>query len=271
MQGAERAMRGEFKPVVIRRRVSWSIGVLVGVLLLIIAAGTCAYFWHSAKQLILQQQFALVSGIGQGLNEEMETANVSLLNVAMVAPKDVVSNRETAQVWLSNRTGIQTLFNHTLLILDANGILVASMPPRPEFYGESYAYRDYFTQSVRSGKGYISAPFMTVANDHPVVMMTAPLRDAQGKFSGLLCGSIDLYKAGGFFDVVRETQIGKTGYMYLFADDRTMIIHPDMERILKRDVAPGVNPLFDEALRGFDGAGETVNSRGVPMLTAFKR
>lgn len=272
MQDAKRALNGATaKHVGIRQRVSWSIGLLVIVLLLIIAIGTGGYFWHSAKQLILQQQFALVSGIGQGLNAELETASASLTNVALVAPKELVSNRDAAQDWLRSRTGIQTLFNHTLLILDANGVMVASMPPRPEFYGESYAYREYFTQSVRTGKPYISAPFMTPANDHPVVMMTAPFVDAQGKFNGLLCGAIDLYKAGGFFDVVREAQIGKTGYMYLFAEDRTMIIHPDTARILKRDVAPGVNPLFDEALHGFDGAGDTVNSRGVPMLTAFKR
>jgi PAS domain S-box-containing protein len=39
---------------------------------------------------------------------------------------------------------------------------------------------------------------------------------------------------------------------------------------LKRDVPPGANRLFDAALKGFEGVGETVNSRGIPMLMSVK-
>jgi PAS domain S-box-containing protein len=70
---------------------------------------------------------------------------------------------------------------------------------------------------------------------------------------------------------IRLTQIGKTGYIYVYSKDRLMILHPEHERILKKDVALGVNKLFDAAIEGFEGAGETVNSRGIPMLVSFKQ
>ena len=52
---------------------------------------------------------------------------------------------------------------------------------------------------------------------------------------------------------------------------RQMILHPDESRILKRDVPVGVNRVLDAAVGGFQGVGETVNSRGVAMLIAVRQ
>jgi len=70
---------------------------------------------------------------------------------------------------------------------------------------------------------------------------------------------------------IRKTKIGKSGYVYVYDQSRLMILHPEDKRVLKRDVPPGANRLFDAALQGFEGIGETVNSRGIPMLLALKR
>ncbi|WP_346353429.1 response regulator [Azotosporobacter soli] len=255
----------------IRQRLIWSISFLVTALLLAIAGGTYAYFWHSAKQLILQQQFALVSSMAQGVDTDISVSLESLSNVAAVAPRDVITNPAKAQTWLDNRTGIRTVFTHSMILLDKNGVLISASPARPEIYGKSYAYREYFKESMQSGKPYVSAPFQTVVNDNPVIMMTAPIYDAQGEVLGLLGGAIDLYNKSGFFDVVRATKDGETGYLYMFAPDRTLIMHPEMSRIMKQDAAAGKNELFDKALLGFEGSGETINSNGVPMLASFKR
>ncbi len=40
---------------------------------------------------------------------------------------------------------------------------------------------------------------------------------------------------------------------------------------MQRDIPEGANKLLDAAIAGFEGVGETVNSRGVPMLSSFKR
>ena len=40
---------------------------------------------------------------------------------------------------------------------------------------------------------------------------------------------------------------------------------------MKSAASPGVNRLFDRAIGGFEGSGETVNSAGVEMLSSFKR
>ena len=110
---------------------------------------------------------------------------------------------------------------------------------------------------------------IAVANGRPVIMMTAILRSKSGAITGLLCGAVDLLKEDGLFGTVRATRMGSSGYLYLFAPDRTMIIHPDVSRTLQKDIKPGVNRLFDKAIEGFDGSGETINSRGMSFLASF--
>ncbi len=100
-------------------------------------------------------------------------------------------------------------------------------------------------------------------------MFTAPIRDRKGEMIAVLGGSLSLLK-DNFFQKLRQIKIGKTGYMYLYSKDRTMVVHPVTSRILAQDVPPGANILFDKAIKGFEGTGETVNSRGLRAISTFK-
>ena len=245
--------------------------LFIAILLVTIAGGTYSYFRHTAQKLILDQQLAMITGMASDLDYSLTTAHKALVNVAGVSPPECVSNPDTAQDWLLHSAGIRTYFNHSIIILDAAGTLVSSFPARPDKYGKSFAHRDYFKKTLATGKPYISLPLVTSANDHPVIIMTALLRAKDGSVAGLLCGAIDLLQSDGLFAPMRNTRCGTTGYLYLFAPDRTMIMHPDVSRIMTQDIKPGMNLLFDRALRGVEGSGETVNSKGQLFLASFKR
>jgi len=255
----------------ISQRFVLSTILFIAILLVAIAAGTYTYFRQTAQKLILDQQLSMITGMASELDYSLATAHKALINVADVTPPDCAKNSEAAQQWLHNSAGIRTYFNHSLIILDRAGKLVCSFPGRPERYGTSFAHRDYFKQSMATGQPFKSLPFVTIANDHPVIMMTALIRARDGSVAGLLCGAIDLLQMDGLFAPMRNTRCGTNGYMYLFASDRTLIMHPDVSRIMKQDIKPGMNRLFDRALRGFEGSGRTVNSKGQDFLVSFKR
>jgi diguanylate cyclase (GGDEF)-like protein/PAS domain S-box-containing protein len=262
-------MNVKFKSI--EHRFVFAINLFITIMLILIAAGTYSYFRHTTQQLIFEHQFSMVISMAHDLDQQITLAHSALINVAKVAPPDIVNDRAVTQKWLENRTGIATYFTNSLVVLDKAGTLIAIVPAHPDMQGSSFANREYFKDSITTGKPNISAPFMSAATNRPIVMMTAPLRTEDGDIKGLLCGSVDLLKKDGIFSTMSDARLGSSGYLYLFAPDRTMIMHPDASRIMKKDVPSGVNRMYDMALEGFEGSGETINSRGLPFLASFKR
>jgi PAS domain S-box-containing protein len=177
---------------------------------------------------------------------------------------------ETAEKDLRSMFEIYPKFQNGMFLLDEHGDLWADYPPHPETRGKSFAFRQYFTRTMAEGKGIIGTPYRSARTGQPVVTFTSPLRDGSGKLMGLLACSVQLLSPNALGGI-RKERIGETGYLYIFDTSRLMIMHPHEERVLERDVPPGANRLFDAALKGFEGIGETVNSRGVHMLVSMKR
>ncbi len=255
----------------IRNRLMVFSVIIIIFITVLISISTYVYFYYTTRNMIFNQQFAMVTAVAGGLDDRIRTAQSSLVNVANIAPYNIIDNREATQKWLDNRVGIRTFFTNSLFVLDKNGIFISSFPDKPEFYGKSYAYREYFKNSISSGKPYISKPFIITTNDMPVIVMTAPIRAGDGSIKGLLCGAVDLMGSKSLFAELKNKKIGSNGYMYMFTHDRILLMHPDPERIMKNDVPPGVNLFFDKAILGFEGSGETINSRGLHFLASFKK
>ena len=138
----------------IRHKLILVISLFVSLILGVIAAGTYGYFEHTTEQLILDQQFSTLTSMAAGLDHNISSAHDALINVAKVAPPDSLNNQQLAQQWLENRTGIRTIFSHSLIIFDKSGRLIASVPARPDLYGTSFAEREYFTRTMSSHKPY---------------------------------------------------------------------------------------------------------------------
>jgi PAS domain-containing protein len=255
----------------IRNKLVFSFCTFIALLLVVIAAGTYAYFRHSTRELIFNQQFTMIDRLTHDLGHHLTQAHSLLINISSSAVPLHARNGEAVHKWLQNRPGALAYFSLGLIVLDPQGSLVASNPPMPDKYGTSFANRDYFIKSMATGKPFISGPTATPVNNQPAIMITVPLRAEDGSINGLLCGAIDILDTNGVIGSLRDIRIGSTGYLYLYAPDRTMIMHPDADRIMKTAVKPGLNKLFDAALKGFEGSGETVNLRGLPVLGSFKR
>ncbi|MDD2309873.1 MAG: cache domain-containing protein [Desulfuromonadaceae bacterium] len=242
----------------IRNKLVFAI-LFIALLLAAIAAGTYAYFRHTTQKLIFDQQFSMITSMAKGLDDKILSSHNALIAVSKVAPIDVIANQQVTQKWLENRTGIRTIFNHGLFVFDATGKMIATSPVVPQLHGSSYSHREYFIHTIKTNTLQISLPIISTVNGHPIVMMTSLIHNPDGSIKGLLCGGIDLLETGGLFGSLSDVRLGSIGYLYLFATDRTMIMHPDRSCIMKRDVKPGTNTLFDRSLEGFEGSGETID------------
>ncbi|MBK7002702.1 MAG: response regulator [Rhodoferax sp.] len=255
----------------VRHKLVLVISLFITAMLLVVAAGTYVYFRHTTQALISEQQFSLISTIAGNLDTAISTAHTALIKVAAVAPHDIVNDPDAAQKWLGNRTGIKSIFSGGLHLFTADGKLLAEEPELPGRRGKDFSFHTYFQQTVTTGKPRISNPFTSSRDGHPTIMMTTPVFDAEGRLLFILGGAMDLLAQKNIFQSLTTQKVGQNGYFYLFAPDRTMIMHPDPTRILKQDVQPGMNVMFDRALEGFEGSGETINSKGQHFVASFKR
>jgi PAS domain S-box-containing protein len=255
----------------LKAKMSLVVSLMAAAGLSLVTLAASWYFEKQFKDTISRQQFTMVSTIAEEIDSKIRTAQTELLTAATTLTPDILNNPGRAQGFLDNRPDTAAIFDSGVFLFSPLGKLLAASPREQQLIGSNYAYRDYIKETVATGKPQISEPFFsTQKSGHPIIMFTAPVFDAGGKLAGILAGSLDLMKEN-FLGKLATVNIGTKGYLYLYNNDRTIIAHPDRTRILKQDVPVGVNKLFDLAIKGFEGTGETVNSKGVSLLSTFKR
>ncbi len=256
------------------------IATVVSVLFLVIfASGAFLFeqtFEEHYKRSIAEQQFELVAKTARDIDTQIREAQSVLVGVSKLIPTDDINNYFAMQKHLEkivdSRFFLINYFDNGILLYSKAGRVIGEVPYSHERYGKDFSQREYLQYTVKTRIPYISKPYRSTKPPYdPVVMFTAPVFDKNHELVAVLGGAVSLAKdttLGG----IAKINIGKTGYMYLYNSDRTMIVHPD-KRLILEDAAPrGTNRLFDRALyEWFEGSGETNTASGQPVLGTFKR
>ena len=206
-------------------------------------------------------------GIASFIDDGLRASNA----VSATLPIDALLRGRLGEVesHLKQMSEVFPAFQNGLFILDREGRLLVDYPPHPELRGQSFAFREYYQRTMQEQKGTVGQPYQSKRTGKPVLTFTAPVRDASGRIIAVVACSVDLLSQealGGY----RKQKVGKTGYLYVFDKSRQLVLHPDDEREMTY-VEAGKNRVLESALKGFEGAGESVNSVGVPMLLAVRR
>jgi len=246
-----------------------SFGVITSII--VIVTGTATFLKKEYLTTFGKQQFTTLEAFAASLDADLTGKLKALTDVAAIVPPKVLLSPTSAQQFLANRTGIFTLFDDGLMLLSAEGRLLAEMPfISVERLGTDYAAAPFFQLARKEARPIISEPFYSVKPDkQPIIEMITPIYDDQGAIVGYLCGGLALTGDNALGNIARR-KMGDMGYFYIFSQDRTIFIHHDPSRMMQRDVPPGANRLFDQALQGFDGSGEIINSHGLYCMASFQ-
>jgi len=256
----------------LRHKTSLLLGVVVSLALTI--SGFCMHFLYekalrasvySSVDMVAQSTAATIANyLDSGFREARA--------IAVTLPLDALKNNHPAALERQLRMMAESFpnFRNGLFILNAQGDLLVDWPPHPEKRGRNFAFRPYFKRTREARHGVIGEPYRSARTGQPVLTFTAYLQDRQGNFLGVLGCSAQLLDPAGL-GALRQKRLGQSGYIYVFDISRKIILHPDEKRILVSDVPLGANPMFDRAIAGVDAVGETVNSRGIPMLLALRK
>lgn len=258
------------------RATSLKIRVVLAVaLLFIIFAGlltwlTLRHFDQNFRQNLYREQFLLASTLAKALDDKLRQNQELLQLTARDVPVAALRDARVAQDFLDRQAALRAIYSNGLILLSEDGRLIAESPYLLGRRGRDVSYLDAYQVVSRTRQPYISRPFASPrAQGRPAITIAIPLFDGQGNMVGRLHGSIEL-EGRNFLSDLNHVKLGRTGYISLFTRERIFITNRNPQRILQPIVQPGLNPLVDRAVAGFEGSGTTVTSRGEEVLSSFK-
>ena len=226
---------------------------------------------QNVQYLVSNQQFSTVSLVADQINQELENRINALESIALSVSPFMNGNTAALQTFLEQSTAIQNLFNAGMFVTGSDGIGIADVPLSTGRIGVNYMDREYMHAALVEGKTTISQPMIGRKKQTSLFAIAAPVRDSQGNVTGALTGAIDLAKPN-FLDRIIQNRYGKSGgYILISPQCRLMITGTDKTRIMTPLPAPGINPLLDRYMQGFEGSGIVVDARGMEVLSSAKQ
>lgn len=229
-----------------------------------------AFLRSEMEQQLGEQQFSTVSMLAAHVNEELDNRMQALEAVASSITPALLADPAALQRLLEERPIFRQLFNGGIFATRLDGTVIADVPRSTGRLGVSFIDSAFIKTALAEGKSTIGQPVMGRVLKKPAFGMATPIRDAQGKVIGVLAGANDLGMPN-FLDKVTESKFGKSGgYILVAPQHRLAITATDKNFVMKPLAKPGINPLFDRYVAGFEGFGSTVDSFGVRVLSAAK-
>ncbi|WP_186438456.1 sensor domain-containing diguanylate cyclase [Cohnella terricola] len=154
---------------------------------------------------------------------------------------------------------------NSVFIIGKDGKLVESSNPAVK--RGSLIASDGTKQALEQKRSLISEPYISAATNKLIVMISEPLYDSEGRYSGFIGGSIWLHETNIFQTILGSAPNESDGsYAYVVSSKGILLYHPDSSRIGEKVEG---NPVIDHVAAGLNGMERVVNSQGVDMLASY--
>ena len=222
------------------------------------------------QALLGAQQISTVSIMAAEVDRELNDRLRGLEAVAATISPAMLDNAAALQAFVERLPILQRLFNGGVVVHRLDGTAIADVPLATGRIGVNYMHIDTVAAALKEGKSTIGRPVMGKKLLAPVFGMTAPILDDQGRIIGAVGGVTHLGQPS-FLDRITEGRYGKTGgYMLVARQHRLVVTASDKRLIMQPLPAPGLIPLIDRFISGYEGSGVAVNPLGVEILGAAK-
>lgn len=104
----------------------------------------------------------------------------------------------------------------------------------------------------------------------PLVLISIPRLDENGRFAGFVGGIVSL-KSSGLFDRLSSIRLGDNGYAAVSTASGKILYHPDHELVNAEISNVQLNPMLELALAGWRGEGVAELPSGRVALQAYAK
>ena len=256
-------------------RTRITVGVLVVSLSMLLATLLALSYTlrQEMEKTISAQQFSSVSLIASEMDRSIrERLSVAESIAGKLGKSDSLSASDNKiQNYLEIRDIPSSVFNWGIIVLDAKGIAIASVPAELNRRGIDFSDYPMVREVLHGDQTYITDPLFSQHSKQPLVAMEVPIRSQSGKTIGAVIGVTNLAHPN-FFDEINGAKYGITGDYFLTAPaSRVYVASSDKRRVMKNGPPVGVNAVYDRYLDGYEGSGVALSSRGVVELSSSKR
>jgi diguanylate cyclase (GGDEF)-like protein/PAS domain S-box-containing protein len=259
-----------FLPRTLRFRMTAVVVLLVLAATVTVASVALMQAEHDMKGVIGDQQFALLSSAAAHIDSQLAAKHTLLATLADAMPPDLNQDPRRLSAFIDQYPSARKEFLN-LVVFDHGGTLRVTTTEGVATVLQDPARRPFYHAALNARRGLISPPFFSPVSGVPVVLLTQPVLDREGKVAMVLAGSIDLAHAP-FLEQIAAQKPGKTGFMFIMTAQGTLIYHPNKARVLEHiNARPGRNEATEKALKGFEGWTEAANKDGSEGIYAYKR
>ena len=257
-------------PSTLRFRLSSLVVLLVLGATVTITAVALVLAERDMKEVIGGQQYALLSSAASHIDEHLASKKDALAELAEGLPAATLHNPQALHDYLEARPVARREFSF-IEIYNPDGVLTDTLDAYRPAPGYSEAGQSWFVQTVKEGRSVVSAPFFSKIAAVPTVLITMPVKDAQGRLALVLAGGINLQHYPPF-EALSALKPGSSGFTFIMTNDGVLLSHPNKRRILHLiSERPGYNRATQMALGGYEGWTEALNKDGVPGIYAYRR
>ena len=224
------------------------------------------------QRLLGDQQVTTVALLAADISAHFKVRQDALELIASTADARLLDQPAAVQKYLEQRLILQLLFNSGVYVTRLDGTVMAEVPLKGRV-GLDALHKDHIAAALKDGKASIGKPAVSKRLHIPIFAMTVPIRDKQGKVVGALSGTTDLSKSN-FLDSVHGGSYGKSGGYLIVAPQHKLFVTTSenyKKMVMQPLPEPGINPVLDQRLLGFDGPAVNVNSQGNEVLTSSAR
>ena len=220
---------------------------------------------------ISTQQFSTVSLIAKEIDRSiLERLSIGE-SIASSLSAEILVSPAAVQRLIEERKIPKRIFNWGVIVTDGSGTAIASVPTDLNRTGSDYSKYEFISAALKTGKPQLPEPVISPNSGLPVFTMVVPINDAQGKTIGLVIGVTNLAEPN-FLDEIGSAKYGNTGDFLVSAPKaRIFVASSDKRRVMKAGPPPGINPVYDRYMEGYEGSGVAKSSRGVVELSSNKR
>jgi signal transduction histidine kinase len=190
-----------------------------------LSAAGIAIYQHSVTELIMDRDRQVASLAADSVSEGLEGYQRVL--TALASNEDIHSSSNIVRQRAIETAGnALSIFNAGVLVVDAGGSVLTSVPPSATNTLPAISEQDYF-QYVRSQRApFFSHVITSPLTGEPMIVVTVPILGTDDTFSGALLGVVYL-RTSALGDLVKNLIVGNNGVAYLVGQRGTVLYHHD--------------------------------------------